>query len=597
MDNNQDEKIRICHILDYKKDIEPFPLVKLYSGVGSGKTTFATRMITGDKECKIPKQNVLIITSRRAKVEETLTDMKNLVKREIKRNGNLSFKVYQTGEEQPDEYREYLKEIKYTVDGMEFSFLSYNKSVVCTNAYISAYLRYVHNPDDETTHIWNKFDTIIVDEVHSLITDSTYQSACFGVMALIKEYLKLYQQGELQECACKHIILMTGTPQPFEKLNDIDFPEDKTNTLIWFDKCENVVPKKIILIDKQTAKQQIQKLLKDGEKVIYFSNHTLSENEAKKEFQITDDIKIGVSFSNDKKRKTLSKEEKDRLNEIDDSLSKCLIPENIKFFVTTSRNKEGININNTDYNNMFVESHLLYDIVQMAGRVRSGVENLFIITDSDSFNSGVNVTDVMFSKKIMVANNYITASDDEANKYLNNEYFENKNEQQKNVEERNRNLWNYLKYIEDKFPYIRYNDLCKKFEFYNIKELAEKLAKKQEEEFCKILLATDEDVKAYFNNYFPNIEVHREETAKAYCKRYLDNLIGKKKAIVLSKSDLIKHTQIIAERFGVNIKSPKVLLHLVDELYNCEGQRDKYILYYGKENSLKKKPMRKSRKR
>ena len=236
---------------------------------------------------------------------------------------------------------------------------------------------------------------------------------------------------------------MTGTPQPFEKLNDIDFPEDKTNTLIWFDKCENVVPKKIILIDKQTAKQQIQKLLKDGEKVIYFSNHTLSENEAKKEFQITDDIKIGVSFSNDKKRKTLSKEEKDRLNEIDDSLSKCLIPENIKFFVTTSRNKEGININNTDYNNMFVESHLLYDIVQMAGRVRSGVENLFIITDSDSFNSGVNVTDVMFSKKIMVANNYITASDDEANKYLNNEYFENKNEQQKNVEERNRNLWNY----------------------------------------------------------------------------------------------------------------------------------------------------------
>ena len=70
---------------------------------------------------------------------------------------------------------------------------------------------------------------------------------------------------------------------------------------------------------------------------------------------------------------------------------------------------------------MFVETHLLYDIVQMAGRIRSGMENLYIITDTEQFNYGGNFTDILFSKKIMVVNTDISNSDDEANKYLVNE--------------------------------------------------------------------------------------------------------------------------------------------------------------------------------
>ena len=68
--------------------------------------------------------------------------------------------------------------------------------------YISAYLKNIYDPEDPMTHIWNKFDAIVVDEVHSLVTDSTYQSATFDVLELIREYLALSQNKQLQEDAC-----------------------------------------------------------------------------------------------------------------------------------------------------------------------------------------------------------------------------------------------------------------------------------------------------------------------------------------------------------------------------------------------------------
>ena len=77
MENINDKKVYLCDAINYAQDIEPFPLVKIYSGVGSGKSHFAAKMVTGSKKYGIPEQNVLIITSRRAKVEETLKENKN----------------------------------------------------------------------------------------------------------------------------------------------------------------------------------------------------------------------------------------------------------------------------------------------------------------------------------------------------------------------------------------------------------------------------------------------------------------------------------------------------------------------------------------
>ena len=46
-------------------------------------------MMTGSDEYRIPEQSVLLITSRRAKVEETLKEMGVVVKPTINKNGNL----------------------------------------------------------------------------------------------------------------------------------------------------------------------------------------------------------------------------------------------------------------------------------------------------------------------------------------------------------------------------------------------------------------------------------------------------------------------------------------------------------------------------
>ena len=40
----------------------------------------------------------------------------------------------------------------------------YQQSVVCTNAFIEKYLQYVYDPKDITTHLWELFDMIVVDE-------------------------------------------------------------------------------------------------------------------------------------------------------------------------------------------------------------------------------------------------------------------------------------------------------------------------------------------------------------------------------------------------------------------------------------------------
>jgi len=591
------DKQRLCNVIDYKTDIEPFPLVKIYSGVGSGKSYFAAKMITGSQEYNIPQHNILLITSRRAKVAETLKEMGDLVTEKITVNGNLNKEVFETGDYRPPKYENYLKEIHYTSEWGDFTFLTYNKSVVCTNAYISAYLKYAYNPNDPTTHIWNKFDAIVVDEVHSLVTDSTYQAATFDVVEFIKEYLNLYKNNKLLDCSCKHMILMTGTPQPFEAHVDLDFPKELTNTMNLFDKCENVVPKNVIIIDKDTAKNHIKKLLLNGEKIIYFSNHTLTESGTKEKFELPDDINIGVSFSNEKKIKLLPDKERTKIKDINQSLEEhCKILEEIQMFVTTSRNKEGINIHNEDYHNMFVETHLMYDVVQMAGRIRKGVENLYIISNIAQFDYNIDMTDVLFTKKIMVANREYPNSENETNKYLIKEYLQNEKELEKNYDTRKENLRHYIDYIESRFRYIKYNVFKQKFEFYYIRESAEDMSNQQIEVFQNELAKNTN----YIQKWFQASNVKQELSAIEKSKLYLNNVIGTKNYVTLKKEELRKVLSVIRENFNSDLTSTTPILHLVDENFNCERNGNQYDLYYGTENPRKKKkigePMRKSKK-
>lgn len=398
-------KPRVSEVIDYGRDIAPYPLTMIYAGLGSGKNTFAGHLMNGNEEYGIPKLNVLLITSRKAKVVETLSDESLDIGKGIgdkkslrKILTELSFGV--------DTYR---REIEEDPRGWGSTIQC---STACTNAFIAKYHQYVYDPNDPSTHLWNRFDVIIVDEVHALVTDSTYQTAPFHTYALVKETVErinAYRSNEqkppeerdpaIKKPVCQNVIMMTGTPEAvrhFEKIRWLHLVDK-------MEECRNVAPKNLHLITKADAVSQIREQLAAGERLIYFANHIMPVDALARLYDIPRE-KVAMQFS-DKKRlkemKLTSDRQKadaakkgvacpetdfDKLNDIQATLAeKSLIREDIQLFVTTSKNKEGININNKDIHHVYIEAHSLIDIRQMAGRVRDGSEHAYVIVDAEGY--------------------------------------------------------------------------------------------------------------------------------------------------------------------------------------------------------------------
>lgn len=148
------------------------------------------------------------------------------------------------------------------------------------------------------------------------------------------------------------------------------------------DDCIKVMPKRIEFITKKEAEEKQKELLNSNIKFITFFNHVDDVLSMEKEY--TD--KVAVSFSKPTKIKDFKKrapESYEKMIETQKYLAlNNKLPEDIIGFLSTSKNKEGINIKNDDIHYMFVESHIGVDIIQMAGRVRNKVDVLYIVVDS-----------------------------------------------------------------------------------------------------------------------------------------------------------------------------------------------------------------------
>lgn len=103
----------------------------------------------------------------------------------------------------------------------------------------------------------------------------------------------------------------------------------------------------------------------------YFTNHGISEDDIG--FLYADNAD-DVHFS-----ETLVKKKATVIESLE---TKECLPANVRILFTTSKGKEGININDKDIPAMYCESHYVADLVQMAGRVRNGLRTLYIIRDA-----------------------------------------------------------------------------------------------------------------------------------------------------------------------------------------------------------------------
>lgn len=62
----------LSDVIDYERDMKGHNFIAIYSGVGSGKNRFIESFCKKDPDIDNPQMTVLVITSRRAKVDEIL---------------------------------------------------------------------------------------------------------------------------------------------------------------------------------------------------------------------------------------------------------------------------------------------------------------------------------------------------------------------------------------------------------------------------------------------------------------------------------------------------------------------------------------------
>ena len=165
---------------------------------------------------------------------------------------------------------------------------------------------------------------------------------------------------------CK-VIVMTGSPQI---LADFRLPKNG-HAIDLMDRCMRVEPKHVLLADKAEVMEDMQQRLAAGEKVIYFANRVSTVlNLYRNAFQEYKN-EAAVSFSSDDELDKQEKENREILKKRDEIQAYIAenqkLPDDIRLFLTTSKNKEGSNIKNTDIKTMYIETHSQIDAIQMAG--------------------------------------------------------------------------------------------------------------------------------------------------------------------------------------------------------------------------------------
>lgn len=185
----------LSDVIDLKRDILPYQIVQIFSGVGSGKNYWVETLSRMKGENGRP-YNILLITSRKTTANAQAQKMKA---------------------------ERWIDLDEFVGDGIG---RKRQIKCVCTNSGIEQFTKKKYQKTNKKTHIWNEFDFIILDEAHSLATDATFSDAPFYVEQFIK-----WSVRENKKC---HVILMSGTPEPIEWLFSKERKEDnRFNTCDW----------------------------------------------------------------------------------------------------------------------------------------------------------------------------------------------------------------------------------------------------------------------------------------------------------------------------------------------------------------------------
>lgn len=504
-----DERKRLTSLVDIEKDILPYGVTAIYAGMGAGKNS----IIEGyhkdgvDYVGLAEKYRVLLITSRKSKVTETVSNHESFIE-DIR---NIDTPKW-------DEYN--------------------SKSVVCTNAHIEKRISDSWSPLKKA--FWEDFDFIIIDEFHSLIADSTYAESAFIVASVADEIYRTCIYGKSAKELKTRLIFMSATPEPavgmIKKYNPhiLDYRKISIYTK----------PKRIHFTYGKDMQKILKAALTEGKTVVYYmcTFYLLKTIiECAKEAGLSEEA-IAVSVSSEDKNQFLKNEYKKIFKnkaDVENRISKTeKIPSNIKLLITNSKNKEGINIK-SHVDLMIIENHYIFDIMQIAGRIRSRVDEAIIVTDAQQFSMELayeNEKDYWKNIGITSANRYLYKIAKEQNFSFNADNI-------KECEE----VAKFMKYMESLSKFIRYNPFTYKFEFNIYYENARKTYKKYIDEFQEYIRLKSEDIisSPIIQEYLFGSEITYTDipNKKEFFEKYLNNeniIVGETICTTEQKDKMLK---------------------------------------------------------
>ncbi len=481
-DNFQDT---VFNQLDFKHEIldSDKRLFMLIAGVGAGKNFWVKSLTEKGHEDKGYAPNgykVLLITSR-----ATTADAQAI---KLDADKRFDFKrLFDYGDWWGDEP-------------------PVQRVVCCTNAYIEWYVKNLYNPADPQTHVWNMFDFIILDEAHSMTSDATFSEAPFHVQSFLRH---AYRKSD----RCR-IVLMSGTPEPVKWLYQGIKNEKSVKTINLYKKCRHIEPKYVWFLPSQGLMDEIAEKLKSGNRIIYFATTSDSMRDVINELNDRGipNSDIGIAYSRDKKKdEKFPPELVEKIKPIQDSLEKHeVLPDTVKFFISTSRNKEGININDCDIKSMIIESHQRDEVRQMAGRVREGLDYVVIVKDAKQHSSnGDPLTYRINAKCVSSVNDAVSR------------YWKDREKQGRKLKKRED-----IEKVEGIFRYLRYDYFEEKFKVYVGRQKGDQVAYDSEYDF-QYYIQTWEEAE-YTGNYYGN------EQLKAWfplADMHLISLMGLREAV------------------------------------------------------------------
>lgn len=416
--------LRVSDVLDYERDIKGKRLVRLRAGVGAGKNYWVRHLPE-----KHPDLQILMITSRKNVAEAEAFQLGTDCKIHTSRLINIRDREWYTD---------------YT-----------GNLLICTNGYIEHFFKNIFDIQKQQTHLWDKFDLIIVDEVHALTSDASFADSPFYVERFIHHALRLNSNCD--------ILVMSGTPTPTDWLFTDEHWGTQYASIDLYDKCIHLVPDSVFLMCHEAVPERIHALWSHGKRLIYFINSVKKMAELVKALQregipLSD---MGIAFSSSDNADLLPSELLDSKELIRQHLvQESRIPAEVKIFISTSQNKEGISIIDDDIKYMFSESHNKADLEQMAGRVRgnpdtgTGLHGLIVVYNAPEHPSNFTFLDKEFDRHL------VPHAMDILKKH-------------ENAVVASGHSYSFLKDVDavhKKHPFLRYDSIGRSFVFYQARE-------------------------------------------------------------------------------------------------------------------------------